>query len=165
MKQSAAKKLGVAALGAAFAVTAAGTASAASSLPLDADALGTVTSATPLGDGLTTLPDGATEALGAGQGALGQGLDQGVKTSRPPPPGHPERSARCRDRRSRLHPARRPPRRPAAERPAARLTRRTRRRGAHPELRVRAPSASARACRYQAEVAVFSEGRKTHRPR
>ncbi|MEU7071164.1 hypothetical protein AB0B30_20530 [Streptomyces narbonensis] len=80
MKQSAAKKLGVAALGAAFAVTAAGTASAASSLPLDADALGTVTKAVPLGDGLTTLPDGAGESLAAGQGALGQGLDQGVKT-------------------------------------------------------------------------------------
>ncbi|MFE3072203.1 hypothetical protein [Streptomyces sp. NPDC059247] len=80
MKQSPAKKLGVAALGAAFAVAAAGTASAAPSLPLDADALGTVTQAVPLGDGLTTLPDGAAESLVAGQGALGQGLDQGVKT-------------------------------------------------------------------------------------
>ncbi|WP_086831259.1 hypothetical protein [Streptomyces sp. NRRL B-24572] len=80
MKQSAAKKLGVAALGAAFVAAGAGAANAASALPLDADALGTVTSAVPLGDGLTTLPDGATESLGAGQGALGQGLDQGVKT-------------------------------------------------------------------------------------
>ncbi|MER5207191.1 hypothetical protein [Streptomyces sp. NPDC002825] len=79
MKQSAAKKLGVAALGVAFAAAGAGTASAAP-LPLDADALGTVTSAVPLGDGLTTLPDGASESLGAGQGALGQGVDQGVKT-------------------------------------------------------------------------------------
>ncbi|ALO10610.1 Secreted protein [Streptomyces venezuelae] len=80
MTQSAAKKLGVAALGAAFAVAAAGTASAAPSLPIGADALGTVTKAVPLGDGLTTLPDGAGESLSAGQGALGQGLDQGVKT-------------------------------------------------------------------------------------
>ncbi|MEU4273796.1 hypothetical protein AB0F57_02425 [Streptomyces tanashiensis] len=76
MKQSAAKKLGVAALGAAFVAAGAGAANAAPSLPLDADALGTVTSAVPLGDGLTTLPDGASESLGAGQGAL----DQGVKT-------------------------------------------------------------------------------------
>ncbi|MFD8974979.1 MULTISPECIES: hypothetical protein [Streptomyces] len=80
MKQSAAKKLGVAALGAAFAAAAAGTASAAPSLPVGADALGTVTSVAPLGDGLTTLPDGAGESLAAGQGALGQGVDQGVKT-------------------------------------------------------------------------------------
>ncbi|MFC9703724.1 hypothetical protein ACFVID_25300 [Streptomyces sp. NPDC127132] len=80
MKQSAAKKLGVAALGAAFAAAAAGTASAAPSLPVGADALGTVTQAVPLGDGLTTLPDGAGESLAAGQGALGQGVDQGVKT-------------------------------------------------------------------------------------
>ncbi|MEU2115449.1 hypothetical protein ABZ567_07295 [Streptomyces sp. NPDC016459] len=76
MKQSAAKKLGVAALGAAFAVTAAGTASAAPSLPVGADALGTVTKALPLGAGLTELPVGAPESLGGGQGAL----DQGVKT-------------------------------------------------------------------------------------
>ncbi|MFB7939025.1 hypothetical protein ACFWIN_15190 [Streptomyces sp. NPDC127049] len=82
MKQSAAKKLGVAALGAAFAAAAAGTASAAPlPAPLDgADALGSVTQLAPLGDGLTTLPDGAGESLAAGQGALGQGVEQGVKT-------------------------------------------------------------------------------------
>ncbi|MFC9791961.1 hypothetical protein ACFVJI_04890 [Streptomyces sp. NPDC127584] len=80
MKQSAAKKLGVAALGAAFAAAAAGTASAAPSLPLNADAVGTVTKAVPLGADLTMLPDGAAESLVAGQGALGQGVDQGVKT-------------------------------------------------------------------------------------
>ncbi|WP_309050467.1 hypothetical protein [Streptomyces sp.] len=73
MKQSAAKKLGVAALGAAFAAAAAGTASAAPELPVGADALGTVTSAVPLGDGLAQLPVG-------GQGALGQVLDHGAKT-------------------------------------------------------------------------------------
>ncbi|MFC7977545.1 hypothetical protein ACPCAE_24830 [Streptomyces cinereoruber] len=79
MKQSA-KKLGVAALGAAFAAAAAGTASAAPVVPAAPDALGLVTQTVPLGDGLTELPDGAAESLGAGQGALGQGLDQGVKT-------------------------------------------------------------------------------------
>jgi hypothetical protein len=73
MKQSAAKKLGVAALGAAFAAAAAGTASAAPELPVGADALGSVTSALPLGDGLAQLPVG-------GQGALGQVLDHGAKT-------------------------------------------------------------------------------------
>ncbi|MFF1507582.1 hypothetical protein [Streptomyces sp. NPDC058326] len=76
MKQSAAKKFGVAALGAAFAATAAGTASAAPSLPVGTDVLGTVTQAVPLGDGLTELPAGAADSLGAGQGAL----DQGTKT-------------------------------------------------------------------------------------
>ncbi|GHA67173.1 hypothetical protein ACIQRS_29470 [Streptomyces termitum] len=82
MKQSAAKKLGVAVLGAAFAAAAAGTASAAP-LPAPlagADALSTVGQVAPLGDGLTQLPDGAGESLAAGQGALGQGVDQGVKT-------------------------------------------------------------------------------------
>lgn len=80
MKQSAAKKLGVAALGAAFAAAAAGTASAAPVAPAAPDALGLVTQTVPVGDDLTKLPDGAAESLGAGQGALGQGLDQGVKT-------------------------------------------------------------------------------------
>ncbi|GAA3898270.1 hypothetical protein GCM10022244_05660 [Streptomyces gulbargensis] len=73
MKQSAAKKLGVAALGAAFAAAAAGTASAAPELPVGADALGSLTSAVPLGDGLAQLPVG-------GQGALGQVLDHGART-------------------------------------------------------------------------------------
>ncbi|MEU8519514.1 hypothetical protein [Streptomyces sp. NBC_01216] len=80
MKQSAAKKLGVAALGAAFAATAAGTASAAPALPAAPDALGLVTQTVPLGDGLTELPDGASESLLAGQGAVGSSVDQGVKT-------------------------------------------------------------------------------------
>ncbi|MFD0145700.1 MULTISPECIES: hypothetical protein [unclassified Streptomyces] len=77
MKQSAAKTLGVAALGAAFAAAAAGTASAAPSLPASPDAaLGLVTQAVPLGDGLTELPDGAAESLLSGQSSV----DQGVKT-------------------------------------------------------------------------------------
>ncbi|MFE5487188.1 hypothetical protein [Streptomyces sp. NPDC056527] len=76
MKQSAAKTLGVAALGAAFAAAAAGTAAAASPLPAAPDALGLVTQTVPLGDGLTELPDGAAESLLGGQAAV----DQGVKT-------------------------------------------------------------------------------------
>ncbi|MFF8607420.1 hypothetical protein ACF06X_15915 [Streptomyces sp. NPDC015346] len=79
MKQSAAKKLGVAALGAAFAAAAAGTASAAPSVPAAPEALGLVTQTVPLGDGLTELPDGASESLAGGEGALGHGLDHGVK--------------------------------------------------------------------------------------
>lgn len=80
MKQSAAKTLGVAALGAAFAAAAAGTASAAPSLPLGPDALGTVTSVVPLGEDVTDLPSGVAETLGAGQNALNLGADQGVGT-------------------------------------------------------------------------------------
>ncbi|MET9432760.1 hypothetical protein [Streptomyces sp. NPDC006551] len=79
MKHSAAKTLGVAALGAAFAAAAAGTAAAAPVAPATPDALGLVTQTVPLGDGLTELPAGAAESLGSGQGALGTGLDQGVK--------------------------------------------------------------------------------------
>ncbi|MFE5300845.1 hypothetical protein [Streptomyces sp. NPDC056632] len=79
MKQSAAKTLGVAALGAAFAAAAAGTATAApASLPVGPDALGLVTSTVPLGDGVTELPDGAGAALGGGETALGSGVEQGV---------------------------------------------------------------------------------------
>ncbi|WP_329116823.1 hypothetical protein [Streptomyces sp. NBC_01353] len=76
MKQSAAKTLGVAALGAAFAAAAAGSAAAAPSLPAAPDALGLVTQTVPLGDGLTELPDGAAESLLGGEAAV----DQGVKT-------------------------------------------------------------------------------------
>ncbi|MFB7370036.1 hypothetical protein ACFC0D_09370 [Streptomyces sp. NPDC056222] len=73
MKQSAAKTLGVAALGAAFAAAAAGTAAAASPLPAAPDALGLVTQTVPLGEGLTELPDGAGESLLGGQASLGEG--------------------------------------------------------------------------------------------
>ncbi|WP_137993748.1 hypothetical protein [Streptomyces vilmorinianum] len=73
MKQSAAKTLGVAALGAAFAAAAAGTAAAAPAAPAVPDALGLVTQTVPLGDGLTELPDGAAESLASGQNALGSG--------------------------------------------------------------------------------------------
>ncbi|MFI8961232.1 hypothetical protein ACIGO8_03875 [Streptomyces sp. NPDC053493] len=81
MKQSAAKTLGVAALGAAFAAVAAGTASAApASLPAGPDVLGLVTNTVPLGEDVTELPSGAAEALAGGETAVGTGVDQGVKT-------------------------------------------------------------------------------------
>ena len=69
MKQSAAKTLGVAALGAAFAAAGAGVASAAPAVP-DVAGLDTVTQALPLDNVAKTLP-GAGEALGQGQNALG----------------------------------------------------------------------------------------------
>ncbi|MCM2412156.1 MULTISPECIES: hypothetical protein [unclassified Streptomyces] len=67
MKQSAARTLGVAALGAAFAAAAAGTASA-SALPLDA-ATGVLPVAGALANATSTLPvqDTATDLLGSSQ--------------------------------------------------------------------------------------------------
>jgi hypothetical protein len=77
MKQSAAKKLGVAVLGAAFAATAAGTASAAPvPQPAGPDPLALATNLVPGGQGLAQAPQAATEALGQGAktlpGAVGQ---------------------------------------------------------------------------------------------
>ncbi|MFI5802643.1 ATP-binding protein [Streptomyces sp. NPDC051561] len=74
MKQSAAKTLGVAALGAAFAATAAGSAAAAvgPSVPDAAGALTAVTSALPVDQATSKLPAGAPEALNAGKDALGR---------------------------------------------------------------------------------------------
>ncbi|MGW0464191.1 hypothetical protein ACWDX6_02790 [Streptomyces sp. NPDC003027] len=92
MKQSAAKTLGVAALGAAFAAAAAGTAAAAAA-PAEPAALGLVTQTVPLGDGLTELPVGVSETLVAGEGALGNGLDQGLKAV-PGALAHPMESVR-----------------------------------------------------------------------
>ncbi|MFC3578455.1 ATP-binding protein [Streptomyces yaanensis] len=69
MKQSAAKTLGVAALGAAFAAAGAGVASAAPAVP-DVAGLDTVTQALPTGNVTKALP-GVGEALGQGQNALG----------------------------------------------------------------------------------------------
>ncbi|MGA4839980.1 ATP-binding protein [Streptomyces sp. G45] len=77
MKQSTAKTLGVAALGAAFAAAAAGVASAAPALPDASGAVGTVgslSSALPLEQAASTLPVGGPEALVAGQNALENGL-------------------------------------------------------------------------------------------
>ncbi|MEU1463954.1 ATP-binding protein [Streptomyces sp. NPDC005727] len=65
MKQSAAKTLGVAALGAAFAAVGAGAAEAAPAAPVAPQALDSVT---------TTLPaQNVGQALAQGQGALGTG--------------------------------------------------------------------------------------------
>ncbi|MEU0216086.1 ATP-binding protein [Streptomyces sp. NPDC006265] len=73
MKQSAAKSLGVAALGAAFAAAGAGAANAAPALPDTAQTLETVTAALPAEQLSQTLP-GSGEALGQGQTADGAGL-------------------------------------------------------------------------------------------
>jgi hypothetical protein len=73
MKQSAAKTLGVAALGAAFAAVGAGAANAAPAVPDAAQAthaLDSVTKTLPAGNVSKALP-GATEALTQGQGAVG----------------------------------------------------------------------------------------------
>ncbi|MEV0324004.1 ATP-binding protein [Streptomyces sp. NPDC050658] len=71
MKQSAAKTLGVAALGAAFAAAGAGVANAAPAVPDPTAALGSATSTLPVGQVAETLPAGGPEALAAGQNALG----------------------------------------------------------------------------------------------
>ncbi|MFJ2831697.1 ATP-binding protein [Streptomyces sp. NPDC087263] len=73
MKQSAAKTLGVAALGAAFAAAGAGAANAAPAVPDVSSALGTVTSTLPAENVSKALP-GAGEAIAQGQGALGAGV-------------------------------------------------------------------------------------------
>ncbi|MDX3261674.1 ATP-binding protein [Streptomyces sp. MI02-2A] len=79
MKQSAAKTLGVAALGAAFAATGAGVASAAPATP-DVTGLDTVSQALPVG-GVAGMVPGAGEALGravsAAQPAAHQALSDG----------------------------------------------------------------------------------------
>ncbi|CAL9441117.1 hypothetical protein SUDANB60_04048 [Streptomyces sp. enrichment culture] len=72
MKQSAAKTLGVAALGAAFAAAGAGAAQAAPALP-DAPGLNTVTQALPADQASGALP-GTAEALSTGQDVAGKGL-------------------------------------------------------------------------------------------
>ncbi|WP_330173949.1 ATP-binding protein [Streptomyces sp. NBC_01498] len=75
MKHSAAKTLGVAALGAAFAATAAGNASAATPAVPDAGAaLGGVTKTLPTESLTANLPDGTSEGVTAAQSALGSGV-------------------------------------------------------------------------------------------
>ncbi|WP_369224943.1 ATP-binding protein [Streptomyces sp. R39] len=73
MKQSAAKTLGVAALGAAFAAVGAGAADAAPAVPDASQALDTVTRTLPAEQVSTAVP-GAGEAVHQGQTALGAGL-------------------------------------------------------------------------------------------
>lgn len=80
MKQSAAKTLGVAALGAAFAAAGAGAANAASGLPDATDALGSVTSTLPTSQVADALPAGGPEAVAAGQNALGSTLQAAAPT-------------------------------------------------------------------------------------
>ncbi|MEU6663611.1 ATP-binding protein [Streptomyces sp. NPDC046821] len=75
MKQSAAKTLGVAALGAAFAAAGAGAASAAPALPDAGSALNTVTSTLPAEQVSQVLPAGTTDSLAAGQHAVAGGLN------------------------------------------------------------------------------------------
>jgi len=72
MKQSAAKTLGVAALGVAFAAAGAGAASAAPVVP-DVASLGPVVSALPL-DQLVKTPPATSESVTAAQGALLGGM-------------------------------------------------------------------------------------------
>jgi hypothetical protein len=74
MKQSAAKTLGVAALGAAFAVAGAGAANAATVAPDVTPALDTVSHTLPANGVAKTLPR-AGEVLGQGQGAVGRTLE------------------------------------------------------------------------------------------
>ncbi|MBK3636550.1 ATP-binding protein [Streptomyces sp. MBT97] len=73
MKQSAAKTLGVAALGAAFAAVGAGAANAAPVVPDTAQALDGITKTLPAENVAKALP-GAGEALAQAQPALGAGL-------------------------------------------------------------------------------------------
>ncbi|MEU9476301.1 ATP-binding protein [Streptomyces sp. NPDC048191] len=76
MKQSAAKTLGVAALGAAFAAVGAGAANAATAVPQAGQAtqaLDSVTRTLPAQNVSRALPS-ATAALGRGQGAVGSGV-------------------------------------------------------------------------------------------
>ncbi|WP_434595546.1 ATP-binding protein [Streptomyces sp. A5-4] len=73
MKQSAAKTLGTAALGAAFAAAAAGGAAAAPAAPALPDTLGTLSTVTktlPVEQSLAALPSSAPEILAVGQEAL-----------------------------------------------------------------------------------------------
>ncbi|WP_328583315.1 ATP-binding protein [Streptomyces sp. NBC_00370] len=88
MKQSAVKTIGAVALGAAFAATAAGSASAAP-LPDPAGALDTVTQTLPVDEVASQLPAGASDGVTASRSALGtvrqtspQVLDA-VKTANP----------------------------------------------------------------------------------
>jgi hypothetical protein len=69
MKQSAAKTLGVAALGAAFAAVGAGAANAAPAVPDASEALGTVTQTLPAENVTKALP-GAGEAVSQAQPTL-----------------------------------------------------------------------------------------------
>ncbi|MEV1066569.1 ATP-binding protein [Streptomyces sp. NPDC050263] len=74
MKQSAAKTLGVAALGAAFAAVGAGAANAAPAVPDATQALDGITKTLPTETVAQVLPGAAGQALTQAQPALGAGL-------------------------------------------------------------------------------------------
>src|SRR4051812_4181108 len=74
MKQSAAKTLGVAALGAAIAAAGTGAANAAPGAPAATQALGTVAQAVPVQNVSKAVP-GAGGTVTQGQSALGHGLE------------------------------------------------------------------------------------------
>ncbi|MWA13183.1 ATP-binding protein [Streptomyces sp. BA2] len=80
MKQSAAKTLGVAALGAAFAAAGAGAANAAPALPDATGALGSATTMLPMEQVGEKLPAGGPEAIAAGQNVLGSTLQASAPT-------------------------------------------------------------------------------------
>ncbi|WP_328537059.1 ATP-binding protein [Streptomyces sp. NBC_00344] len=82
MKQSAAKTLGVALVGAAFAAAAAGSASAATvkATPDLAGTLDTVAGQLPSDSSASTLPAGAGESLAAGRTAMGSTVSQALPT-------------------------------------------------------------------------------------
>ncbi|GGT11344.1 hypothetical protein GCM10010271_12590 [Streptomyces kurssanovii] len=78
MKQSAAKTLGVAALGAAFAAAAAGTASATPAVPDPTGALGNVSTTLPLNEVTEKLPAGAGAVAATTQGAVAEAVPAGA---------------------------------------------------------------------------------------
>ncbi|MGW7274328.1 ATP-binding protein [Streptomyces sp. NPDC054864] len=80
MKQSAAKTLGVAALGAAFAAAGAGAANAAPALPDATGALGSATAMLPTEQLGENLPAGGPEAVAAGQNVVGSTLQASAPT-------------------------------------------------------------------------------------
>ncbi|CAL9456553.1 ATP-binding protein [Streptomyces pilosus] len=88
MKQSAAKTLGVAALGAAFAAAGAGAANAAPAVPDAAQALDTVTQAVPAERVAGAVP-GSSDALSKGQGLTGTGMSAVQPVAEKAGPGVP----------------------------------------------------------------------------
>ncbi|GGV49389.1 ATP-binding protein [Streptomyces griseoflavus] len=88
MKQSAAKTLGVAALGAAFAAAGAGAANAAPAAPDAAQALDTVTQAVPAERVSGAVP-GSADALAKGQDLAGTGMAAVQPVARKAGPGLP----------------------------------------------------------------------------
>ncbi|MET8244895.1 ATP-binding protein [Streptomyces sp. NPDC005202] len=89
MKQSAAKTLGVAALGAAFAAAGAGAANAAPAVPDASQALGTVTKSLPSKTGLAAAQPVAEKVLAGDAAKSGAGLLGGLPVQALPANGLP----------------------------------------------------------------------------